>query len=61
MNTLGNKQDIIKYLDARVKGYGIKEANEYFYSLEVIIYYFIIHHYKLRKILPIFKYFVSFL
>lgn len=41
MNILGNKQDIIKYLNARMTGIGIKEANQYFNLIEVshIIFY----------------------
>ena len=35
MSNLGNKQDIIKYLTSRMTGFGIKEANEYFYKIEV--------------------------
>lgn len=33
---LGNKEDIIKHLNARMTGYGIREANEYFKEIEVI-------------------------
>lgn len=41
MSILGNKQDIIKYLNARITGLGIKEANQYFNLIEVsyIIFY----------------------
>jgi hypothetical protein len=37
---LGNKEDIIKYLTARMTGYGIKEANDYFREIEVTNIYF---------------------
>ena len=33
-NFLGNKQDIIKYLNARMTGIGIAEANEYFNKIQ---------------------------
>ena len=41
MSIFGNKQDIIKYLNARITGLGIKEANQYFNLIEVsyIIFY----------------------
>ena len=34
---LGNKQDILKYLNCRMTGYGIQEANQYFSKIEVSI------------------------
>ena len=33
-NFLGNKQDILKYLNARMTGYGIAEANNYFNQIQ---------------------------
>ena len=33
-NFLGNKQDILKYLNARMTGYGITEANNYFNQIQ---------------------------
>ena len=43
-NFLGNKEDIIKYLNCRKTVYGIQEANKYFSLIEVryiIFCYFI--------------------
>ena len=36
MSVLGNKQDIMRYLNAIATGIGIKEANQYFNLIEVI-------------------------
>lgn len=34
-NFLGNKEDILKYLNCRMTGYGIQEATQYFSQIEV--------------------------
>ena len=47
-NFLGNKEDIIKYLNCRKTGFNIQEANKYFSLIEVrhIIFCYLIHFFQ---------------
>lgn len=60
-NFYGNKEDIIKCLNARLTGNGMQEANQYFSQIEVTYISFCNSYILINsKIYQIYKFFVKY-